>query len=95
MAHRLAHFASTTAAELAATEERLRREVETARERFEHASAEFEQVRLLARELGLNTENGSFALHYSAERFRVSARNYRQALTRFGDFILRAKFPAE
>ena len=55
MAQKLENFASTRGAELAA-EERLRREVETVRKRFEHASAEFEQVRLLAHELGLNPQ---------------------------------------
>ncbi len=75
------------------TEERLRQELNVARARYDLVSAEFHRATDLARSTGLETVDGAFALRQAGKDFNGAFREYRKALDRFYDFVLRGLSP--
>jgi hypothetical protein len=82
-------------AELEATEQRLKAELEQARSRHEAARSEFNIRSADARQIGLNTSDGAFALRKAMQEYNTCLAEYRRALTRFNDFTLRRQFPSD
>jgi CheY-like chemotaxis protein len=82
-------------ADLDAIEKRLKSELDEARLRYNHAIEELEKLTTDARELGLNTADGAYALHNAAKQHRLATSAYSKAVTRFCDWILHGKFPEE
>ena len=78
-----------------AVEEKLKSELDEARLRYHHATEELEKLTTDARELGLNTADGTYALHKAAKQHRLATSAYGKSVARFCDWILRGKFPEE
>ena len=80
-------------AEVDLVEEKLRRELDRARAGYDRVSVEFQRISESANSVGLDTVDGAFALRQAAKEFNAAFRDYRKALDRFYDFVLRDMFP--
>jgi hypothetical protein len=80
-------------AEFVAVEQKLRRELDAARAKYEQTNAQFHRLTQVADSLGLNTTDGSFALRKVNRHYDESLREYRKCLRRFCELILHGKIP--
>jgi PPE-repeat protein len=74
--------------ELEARANQLRHKVQAARIRYEGAEREFQQAAGYARELGLETVDGSHAMSRAAAYLNQSIAEYGDAVAEFSDVIL-------
>jgi len=80
-------------AEFVAVERKLRRELDSARAKYEQANTQYHRLTQVANSLGLNTSDGSFALRKANRHYDESLREYRKCLRRFCELILHGKIP--
>ncbi|MFN7997557.1 MAG: hypothetical protein U0Q18_28320 [Bryobacteraceae bacterium] len=74
---------------------RLREELEIARERYEEAKIEFARLSGISLELGLRHSDGSHAMAQAVKHLSWATREYSEAVKRFSDFILRDRVPGK
>ena len=78
-----------------AIELRLKNELDEARANFECANREYDVAAAHARELGLHTVDGAYALHQASKQQTAATAAYSNAVDRFCDFILHSKLPED
>ena len=81
--------------QMAAIEAPLAVELNEARERYDRAKAEFDLALSQARDIGLNRQDGAFAVRTATRKYNLNLEHYHEALVRFSDFILRGKIPRD
>ena len=70
-------------------EERLRQELQEAREAFERAHLESKSAMQAANALDANTPDGLYAFRRANSRYRAALERYHIALRNFSDFLLK------
>ena len=78
-----------------AMETRLTAELARARDHHDRAKVEFDLATARARELGPDTRDGNYTILKATRAYNHTLREYRHALDRFCDFILRGKIPPD
>ena len=81
--------------EYLAIEERLSKELKTARQRFEQAGVALDQAHQSAIDLGLASVDGSHMLLAASRRFSAAIQHYKKSLDRFCDLVIRGKAPQD
>jgi hypothetical protein len=74
---------------------RLRSELDEARANYESANREYDVAAAHARELGLHTGDGAYALHQASRQQIAATAAYSKAVDRFCDYILRSQLPED
>lgn len=74
-------------------ERRLQADLDESRLRFKEAMVMLDQKTKLAYELGLNTKDGSHAIHSAVRVYLDAVAKYRRAVHRLGDFTIERRLP--